>query len=132
MRDLVLRLGRLPAPLRRGRARPYVTVLSRALTGVDQRLARAGRSTIGGRIAGAPVLLLMTTGRRSGKAHVTPVLFHQEALDSVLLVAANGAADWHPDWYHNLLANPTVQLGVDRQRQQGTATVLEGSQRAAV
>src|SRR5207249_2919892 len=90
-----LALGRLPPPLRRRRARPLVTRISRLFTSLERRLARAGRSTIGGWVAGGvPVLLLTTRGRRSGNRHVTALLFHRDADRSLLLIAANGAADW--------------------------------------
>jgi deazaflavin-dependent oxidoreductase (nitroreductase family) len=76
---------------------------------MELRLAAAGRSTIGGWIAGdVPVLSLTTTGRRSARKHTTPVLFHRDDDGSFLVIAANGAADWNPDWFHNLVSDPHV------------------------
>ena len=127
-----LGLGRLPRPLRRRRARPVVAGFSRLFTRVERRLARAGRSTIGGWVAGgAPALLLTTTGRRSGQPHTTPLLFHRDADGSLLLIAANGAADWNPDWFHNLVSDPRVEVELDGARHPGRATVLHGDERAA-
>jgi F420H(2)-dependent quinone reductase len=54
--------------------------------GVEIRLVRGGRSTVGGWVADdLPVLLLTTTGRRSGKPHTTPLLFHRRAVGPLLL-----------------------------------------------
>ena len=56
-----------------------------------------------------PVLLLTTTGRRSGKQRTIPLLYLEE--DSTLLVVASMAgAPSNPGWYHNLVANPTVEV----------------------
>lgn len=126
-----LRLGRLPRPLRHQRARPLVIPFSRLFTRIDRRLARSGRSTIGGWVGGgAPVLLLTTTGRRSGRRHVTPLLYHRDVDGSLLLMAANGAATWNPDWFHNLVADPNVEVAVDGVQQSARAVTLEGTDRS--
>jgi deazaflavin-dependent oxidoreductase (nitroreductase family) len=67
---------------------------------------------IGGRLGTMPVLLLTTTGRRSGRPRTTP-LFYLEAGDSLVVVASNVGQDDDPDWWYNLQANPaaTVQIG---------------------
>jgi deazaflavin-dependent oxidoreductase (nitroreductase family) len=125
-----LRLGQLPGPLRRRRARPFVARVSRVLTGIDRRRAHRGRTTFGGWIGAAPVLLLTTTGRRSGLRRTTPLLYHRDADRSLLLVAANGAADWNPDWFHNLVADPHVDVDLDGESLPANATVLDDEQRA--
>ncbi len=66
----------------------------------------------GGRLLGhfeLPALLLTTTGRRSGKQRTVPLLYVDED-GTVLVVASNAAAPTNPDWYHNLVANPTVEV----------------------
>jgi len=126
-------LGRLPRPLRRRRASPIVVRFSRIFTRLERQLARAGRTTVGGWIAGrVPVLLLPTTGRRSGKPHTTPLLYHRVAGGSLLLIAANGAADWNPDWFHNLAADPSVEVELDGIRYPAQARVLQGGDRMAM
>ena len=123
--------GRLPGPLRRRRARPLVRRVSRLVTALDRRLLRTGRRTIGGRVAGdVPVLLLSTTGRRTGRRRTTPLLFHREDGDHLLLVAANGGADWHPDWLHNLRADPRVSVELDGVGRRCRAHVLDEVERA--
>jgi deazaflavin-dependent oxidoreductase (nitroreductase family) len=61
-----------------------------------------------------PVLLLTTTGRRSGKAHTTPLTFFRDGTDLVV-IASNGGADRPPDWSLNLQQTPraVVQLATD-------------------
>ncbi len=81
---------------------------------------------------GVPVALLTTTGRRSALPHTTPLLFHREPPGSILLVAANGGADWNPDWLHNLLADPRAEVEIDGERVPVMATILSGPERAAV
>ena len=68
-----------------------------------------------GSAAGMPVLLLTTTGRRSGKARTTPLTFFRDATDLVV-VASNGGADRPPDWALNLQQTPraVVEIGADK------------------
>ena len=68
-----------------------------------------------GSVAGMPVLLLTTTGRRSGKPRTTPLTFFRDATDLVV-VASNGGADRPPDWALNLQQNPRaiVEIGTDK------------------
>jgi F420H(2)-dependent quinone reductase len=72
---------------------------------------------LGGRLGGAPVLLLHHVGRRSGRARVAPLLYLADA-DRLVIVASKGGTDRHPAWFHNLMAKPdaTVEVGRDRRR----------------
>jgi deazaflavin-dependent oxidoreductase (nitroreductase family) len=79
---------------------------------VDEFRANGGK--IGGRFEGRPVLLLGTTGAKSGRSYTTPMMYLQE--DGHLYVfASKGGAPSHPDWYWNLVATPdvTVELGTE-------------------
>jgi deazaflavin-dependent oxidoreductase (nitroreductase family) len=60
---------------------------------------------------GLPTLLLTTTGRRSGQPHTTPLIYGQDG-DRYLVVGSRGGAPRHPSWYHNLLAQPRVQVQI--------------------
>jgi deazaflavin-dependent oxidoreductase (nitroreductase family) len=60
---------------------------------------------------GTIVLLLTTTGRRTGKRYTTPLIY-QESGDDYLVVASKGGADEHPEWYLNLQADPEVGVQV--------------------
>ena len=76
---------------------------------------RLSRGRVLGSVAGMPVLLLTTTGRRSGKARTTPLTFLRDANDLVV-VASNGGADRPPGWALNLQQTPraVVEIGTDR------------------
>ena len=68
-----------------------------------------------GSVAGMPVLLLTTTGRRSGKARTTPLTFLRDGTELVV-IASNGGADRPPDWSLNLQQTPhaVVEIGTDK------------------
>ena len=72
---------------------------------------------LGGRVSGAPVLLLTTTGRKSGQRRTRPLLYLRDG-DSMVVVASNGGNDQHPAWWLNLKKNPEaeVQLGSAKKR----------------
>jgi deazaflavin-dependent oxidoreductase (nitroreductase family) len=92
-------------------------------------LYRRSSGRIGGHVAGTSVLLLTTTGRRSGKAITRPVGYFDH--DGVrYVVASNGGAPADPAWYRNLLAHPEVTVEVGRERYQAVATPAAGEERA--
>jgi deazaflavin-dependent oxidoreductase (nitroreductase family) len=64
---------------------------------------------------GVPTLLLTTTGRRSGKSYITPLIYGEDA-GRYIIVASRGGAPEHPQWYQNLVANPDVQVQVRADR----------------
>jgi deazaflavin-dependent oxidoreductase (nitroreductase family) len=75
---------------------------------------RLSRGQVLNRVAGMPVLLLTTTGRRSGKPRTTPLTFFRDGA-SLVVIASNGGADRPPDWSLNLQQNPraVVKIGTD-------------------
>jgi deazaflavin-dependent oxidoreductase (nitroreductase family) len=60
---------------------------------------------------GVPTLLLTTTGRRTGQPRTTPLIFAADGVD-YLVVASMGGAPEHPQWYRNLLTNPSAEVQV--------------------
>ena len=80
---------------------------------------------------GRQLLLLTTTGRRSGQARTTPMMYVPDS-DRLLVIAANAGAVRHPDWYLNLVADPRVRVEVSDQSYDATATPLAGAERAEV
>jgi deazaflavin-dependent oxidoreductase (nitroreductase family) len=60
---------------------------------------------------GAPILLLTTTGRRSGESRTSALIFGRDG-DDYLIVGSMGGAPKHPSWYHNLTANPDAEIQV--------------------
>ncbi|PVC83799.1 nitroreductase family deazaflavin-dependent oxidoreductase [Streptomyces sp. CS090A] len=93
---------------------------------IDEFRANAGK--VGGPFAGSDLLLLTTTGARTGQPHTTP-LGHVRDGERVLVVGSNLGAPHHPDWYHNLLAHPAVQVELRDQEFETIAVPAEGSTR---
>ncbi len=88
--------------------------LQRFVTGVHARAYRLTGGRLGGRIGRVEQVLLTTTGRRSGQARTTPLSVIADG-DRLVLIASNGGAARHPDWYLNLTADAavTIQRGGD-------------------
>ena len=84
---------------------------------------------LGGRFRGAPVLLLTTTGRRSGQLRTTPLL-HVVDGNRKVVVASYAGAEHHPAWYHNLLAHPEVTVQAGSSVQPMRAEVADSAERA--
>jgi deazaflavin-dependent oxidoreductase (nitroreductase family) len=109
-------------------ANPIIKVMSRLNTWVFR--ATGGR--IGGRFrGGAPVMLVTTIGRKSGKAFTTPLLYLRDGAD-VVTVASKGGMDHHPLWYHNLVANPDVEVQIGRETTRGRARTANAAEKAAL
>ena len=66
---------------------------------------------MGRRIAGAPVLLLTTTGRKSGKRRTAPLLYLEDG-ENIVVVASNGGNDQHPVWWLNLKQDSDAQVQI--------------------
>lgn len=80
------------------------------------------------------LVLLTTTGRRSGERRTTPMMFHRDG-DRVLVIASNIGAPRHPDWYLNLVADPEVTVEVGDESgaaRRAVAHTLEGAERTPV
>lgn len=89
---------------------------------------RANNGKLSGPMEGAPVLLLTTTGRNSGKTHTTPVGFI-DAGGRLAVAAANGGMDQHPDWYRNIENDSQVTIEVPGASIASVATVTTGAER---
>jgi deazaflavin-dependent oxidoreductase (nitroreductase family) len=89
---------------------------------------RANGGKVGGGFQGAPLLLLTTTGAKTGRTYTTPVMYLPDG-ERVVVFASKGGAPTSPAWYHNLVANPaaTVEIGDDSFAVR--ATVTSGEER---
>ncbi len=89
---------------------------------------RANGKVTSGPFVGAPLLLLTTTGAKSGLPRTAPLAYTTDG-DRLVVIASKGGAPTHPDWYHNLVANPevTVELGHDQFK--ARASIPEGQER---
>ncbi len=89
---------------------------------------RANEGKVTGPFAGAPLLLITTTGAKSGRAHTTPLVYTTDG-DRLVIIASKGGAPSHPAWYHNILANPTVTVEVPGDTFEARATPAVGAER---
>lgn len=89
---------------------------------------RTSGGKLSGRFANSHILLLTTTGARSGQPHTIPLGYGEDA-GRLIVVAANAGAHAHPDWYRNLLAHPDVTVEVRGERFQTTARTATGAER---
>ncbi|MEV0225786.1 nitroreductase/quinone reductase family protein [Streptomyces sp. NPDC050704] len=90
---------------------------------------RANAGEVGGYFEGARLILLTTTGARSGNRHTTPVGYYPDGGDRVLVIASAGGAPTHPAWFHNLVAHPQVTVETGVFTYEAKAEVLAGSAR---
>jgi deazaflavin-dependent oxidoreductase (nitroreductase family) len=90
---------------------------------------RANDGLVGGDFDGTPMLLLTTTGARSGEPRTMPLTYLPDGDDRLVVFAANGGRPNHPDWLHNLLADPGVTVEVGARRFAATARIAEGPER---
>src|SRR5260221_1739977 len=86
---------------------------------------------VGGFYEGAPLLLLTTRGRRSGKPCTTPLGYQAEGT-RLIVIAANISATKNPDWYYNLVAHPQVTVEMEQETFSAIATIVEGEERERI
>ena len=79
---------------------------------------------IGGKMGKVPVLLLTTTGRKTGKQRTLPLVYIMDDSDYVITASAGGA-DKHPSWYFNIRSNPQATIQVKDKHIQVTAEIAE-------
>jgi deazaflavin-dependent oxidoreductase (nitroreductase family) len=92
---------------------------------------RANEGRVGGNFEGAPLLLLHSTGARSGQERVNPMMY-QAVGDDFAVFASKAGADTNPDWYHNLVAHPEASIEVGTETLEVTARVLDVDEREPV
>jgi deazaflavin-dependent oxidoreductase (nitroreductase family) len=89
---------------------------------------RANEGVVGGQFEGAPILLLTTTGAKSGKERVNPLVYRAEG-PRIFVFASKAGAPTNPDWFHNLKVHPTVTVERGKERYQAKATELGSGER---
>ena len=92
-------------------------------------LYRLSGGKVGGKLRNAPVLLLTTTGRKSGQPRTNPLLYTGAGNNAYMVIASKGGADKHPFWYLNLQANPLAEVTIGRETRQVRARDAEGEER---
>jgi deazaflavin-dependent oxidoreductase (nitroreductase family) len=96
-------------------------------TTIDEFRANGGQ--VGGGFAGAPMVIITTKGAKSGRPRVNPLVGLTEEDGTIYIFASKGGAPSNPDWYHNLVANPEVEVEFGTDTFTATATVLTGARR---
>jgi deazaflavin-dependent oxidoreductase (nitroreductase family) len=89
---------------------------------------RANGGKVGGPFEGGQLLLLTTTGARSGQSHTTPLVYWSDG-DRLIITASAAGAPKHPAWYHNLIAHPQATIEVGTETFNITATITSGEER---
>ncbi len=89
---------------------------------------RANGGKVGGMFEGAPLLLLTTTGAKSGQQRVSPLVYMQDG-EHMYIFASKAGAPTNPDWYHNIVAHPDVTLEVGDQKFNAKAVTITGKER---
>lgn len=95
---------------------------------------RANEGRVGGNFAGAPITLVHHRGRRSGREHVTPMMYLADEGDpaTIHVFASKAGAPAHPDWYYNLTAAGEGRVEVGTQTYPVTVAELRGDERDRV
>ncbi len=89
---------------------------------------RANDGKVGGTFENTPLLLLHTTGAKSGKQRVNPVAYVEDG-DRLVILASKGGGPTNPDWYYNLVANPDVRVEVGTDEFDAMAAVAQEPER---
>ena len=92
---------------------------------------RANGGKVGGNFEGAPLLLLHTTGARSGSERVHPVMYLVSG-NTLAVFASKAGAPTNPDWYHNLLAQPDASIEIGTETKSVRARIAEGDERESL
>ena len=109
--------------------RPYNAAAQKWATRLHASLFRATDGKVGGRMLGSPVLLLVATGRKSGRRRTTPLLYLEDG-GRYVIVASNGGAAKHPVWWLNLQAHPEATVEVGGRKAHVRATEARGEEKA--
>lgn len=91
---------------------------------------RATGGVVGRRLVDNDMLLLTTTGRMTGRPHTVPLLYLRED-ERLVVIASYGGRPDHPEWYRNLVNEPTVTVQVDGRRSSMVATTMSADERSA-
>ena len=104
--------------------------LALRINDLHRTVFRLSKGRIANRGMGMPVVMLTTTGRKSGKLRTTMLTSPVQDGDRYVLVASNGGDDRDPAWLLNLQANPTVEVSIDGTTRAMTARVASPDEKA--
>ena len=115
-----------PMPMRY--APPMTNEMNR---GVIEQFRATGGNIVEGRFAGSKLLLLTTKGAKTGATRVNPMMYYQDG-DAYVVFASHRSAPTNPDWYHNLVAHPEVNVEAGGDSFTATAKVAQGEERQRI
>jgi deazaflavin-dependent oxidoreductase (nitroreductase family) len=99
-----------------------------ALTTLNTAAYRKSGGRIGGKLSGAPILLLDHVGRKSGRRRTSPLMYTRDR-DDLIIVASRGGSEAMPAWWHNLKAEPRTTVQVGSEHRQVVASEAQGAER---
>jgi deazaflavin-dependent oxidoreductase (nitroreductase family) len=105
--------------------------LRQMMTEFNQQIVeefRQNAGVVGGPFEGAPMVLLHTTGAKSGQPRLAPLVYRSDD-DRVVIFGSKGGAPTHPDWYHNLVADPRARVEIGSETFDVAAYVATGEER---
>jgi deazaflavin-dependent oxidoreductase (nitroreductase family) len=105
-----------------------MNLIGKAFIGAHVRLYRATAGRMGAHAFGGSILLLTTTGAKSGQARTVPVMYF-DCGGKRVVVASNGGGAAHPAWFNNLSRTPAVEVQVEGRSYRARARILEGEER---
>ena len=102
---------------------------AKRLSTFHTQLFKATRGRIGKRLVDNDMLLLTTVGSRTGELHTVPLLYLRDNAD-VIIIASWGGRPTHPQWYGNILANPSVTIRILEESTSVTARTANSEERS--
>jgi deazaflavin-dependent oxidoreductase (nitroreductase family) len=115
---------------RLGSTRPGSWLFARTARQADRAVYRASgsRTTLAAMLTGLPVVMLTSTGAKSGRETTVPLLGFEDG-EAVILIATNFGQAHHPAWVHNLRAQPRARIAVRGRRREVVAEEVDGPER---
>lgn len=93
---------------------------------------RANDGKVGGQFEGAPLLLLHTTGAKTGQERINPLMYQQLPNGDISVFASKAGAPSNPDWFRNVKANPRATVEVGAEKYEVEARIAEGDERNSI
>lgn len=98
------------------------------LSTLHTALYRATRGVVGRRLVNNDMLLLTTTGARTGESHTVPLLYLRDG-ERLIVIASYGGRPSHPQWYRNLLRTPSASVQIEGEARNVVATTMASTER---
>lgn len=106
--------------------------VGRVVTAFHKTVHAVSGGRLGSNMFGMPVVMLTTTGRKSGMERTTPLTSPLREGDTIVLVASWGGDDRHPQWYRNLQENPKVKATIDNRTRDYIARTATDAEKAGL